>query len=332
MLFYNKYTAGENPRQGAPKKRSGKIAMGFSFFAAACIIGLPGRAASALPGRGFFGKEEKMKADLHMHSTASDGTMTPSQMAEECQKAGLCYAALTDHDCVAGVEEFMARAEQLGIRAVSGVEFSVQYEGELHILGYGVDLGHSRFARECRVLAQRRETRVQEMAEKLCRAGYRISLERIRAHAGGDLIGRPHIAAALVEAGYARDIPDAFQRFLNRGGAGFVERYRLSEENAISLIHEAGGKAVWAHPKLALAQDFPAMLDRLVAEGLDGIEAFYPMHSDEECAYYMQQGRQRGLFISQGSDAHGTFRPSTFVGKEQRGDEELSDCLQILFK
>ena len=112
----------------------------------------------------------------------------------------------------------MARAEQLGIRAVSGVEFSVQYEGELHILGYGVDLGHSRFARECRVLAQRRETRVQEMAEKLCQAGYRISLERIRAHAGGELIGRPHIAAALVEAGYARDIPDAFQRFLNRGG------------------------------------------------------------------------------------------------------------------
>lgn len=134
-------------------------------------------------------------------------------------------------------------------RAVSGVEFSVQYEGELHILGYGVDLGHSRFARECRVLAQRRETRVQEMAEKLCQAGYRISLERIRAHAGGELIGRPHIAAALVEAGYARDIPDAFQRFLNRGGAGFVERYRLSEEEAICLIHEARGQGCLGAPK-----------------------------------------------------------------------------------
>ena len=192
-----------------------------------------------------------------MHSTASDGTMTPSQMAEECQKAGLCYAALTDHDCVAGVEEFMARAEQLGIRAVSGVEFSVQYEGELHILGYGVDLGHSRFARECRVLAQKRETRVQEMAEKLCQAGYRISLERIRAHAGGDLIGRPHIAAALVEAGYARDIPDAFQRFLNRGGAGFVERYRLSEEEAICLIHEAGARRFGRTQSLPWRRIFP---------------------------------------------------------------------------
>lgn len=273
-----------------------------------------------------------MRVDLHMHSTASDGTLTPAQMARECKKAGLTHAALTDHDCIAGVEEFLQEARGLGVCAATGVELSVQYDGELHILGYGVDLGHARFAAACKMLAEKREIRAQEMAEKLCRAGYDIRLERIRAHAGGNLIGRPHIAAALVEGGYARDIPDAFRRFLNRGGAGFVERYRLPEQEAIALIHQAGGKAVWAHPRLAYAQDFPAMLDRLVAEGLDGIEAFYPLHSDAQCRYYMEEGLRRGLFLSQGSDAHGAFRPSTFVGKENRGDLQTGRCIQILFQ
>ena len=134
-----------------------------------------------------------------------------------------------------------------------------------------------------------------------------------------------------MQKGYAADISDAFARFLNRGGTGFVERFRLKEEEAIALIHAAGGKAVWAHPKLAYAEDFPAMLNRLTAQGLDGIEAFYPLHTDEECAYFAQEGRKRGLLLSQGSDAHGTFRPSTFVGKERRGDEAVAPSAQILF-
>lgn len=266
-----------------------------------------------------------------MHSTASDGTQTPAQMAQECQKAGLTHAALTDHDCITGVQEFLAEAEKLGMQAIPGVEFSVKYPGELHILGYGVNLEYEQFAQTCRMLAERRETRAQEMAEKLCRAGYEISLDAIRSHAGGNLIGRPHIAAELVEKGYAADIPDAFARFLNRGGAGFVERFRLGEEEAIALIHAAGGKAVWAHPKLAYAENFPAMLDRLTAEGLDGIEAFYPLHTDEECAYFAREGQKRGLLLSQGSDAHGAFRPSTFVGKERRGGEAVAPSVQILF-
>ena len=160
-----------------------------------------------------------MRVDLHMHSTASDGTQTPAQMAQECQKAGLTHAALTDHDCITGVQEFLDEAGKLGVQAIPGVEFSVKYPGELHILGYGVDLEHEQFAKTCRMLAERRETRAGEMAEKLCRAGYEISLRAIRSHAGGNLIGRPHIAAELVQKGYAADISDAFARFLNRGGA-----------------------------------------------------------------------------------------------------------------
>lgn len=272
-----------------------------------------------------------MRVDLHMHSTASDGTQTPAQMAQECQKAGLTHAALTDHDCITGVQEFLDEAGKLGVQAIPGVEFSVKYPGELHILGYGVDLEHEQFAKTCRMLAERRETRAGEMAEKLCRAGYEISLRAIRSHAGGNLIGRPHIAAELVQKGYAADISDAFARFLNRGGAGFVERFRLGEEETIALIHAAGGKAVWAHPKLAYAENFPAMLDRLTAEGLDGIEAFYPLHTDEECAYFAREGQKRGLFLSQGSDAHGAFRPSTFVGKERRGGGKVDSSVQILF-
>lgn len=272
-----------------------------------------------------------MRVDLHMHSTASDGTQTPAQMAQECQKAGLTHAALTDHDCITGVQEFLDEAKKLGICAIPGVEFSVEYPGELHILGYGVNLEQESFAKTCRMLAEHRESRAQRMAEKLCQAGYAISLDAIRSHAGGNLIGRPHIAAELVQKGYAADISDAFARFLNRGGTGFVERFRLKEEEAIALIHAAGGKAVWAHPKLAYAEDFPAMLNRLTAQGLDGIEAFYPLHTDEECAYFAQEGRKRGLLLSQGSDAHGTFRPSTFVGKERRGDEAVAPSAQILF-
>ncbi len=270
-------------------------------------------------------------ADLHIHSTASDGSFSPVQVAEICAKKGIQYAALTDHDTVLGVKDFLQAADRLHLKATTGVEFSVQYGGELHILAYRVDIDAPRFLSVLKDLGRRRADRAKRIVAKLQKAGMDISLAEVSAQVRGEVIGRPHIGRVLADKGYANSVSDAFTKYLNCGCPGFVERYSLTEQEAIHAIKNAGGLAVLAHPKLTFSTDFDALIQRLKNLGLDGIEAFYPLHTAEECTFFSRLGEKYGLFLTQGSDAHGDMRNTTYIGKEMRGKTHMEDAISRLF-
>ena len=269
--------------------------------------------------------------DLHMHSTASDGTLTPRGLARACKEAGLEYCALTDHDTIDGVSDFLDEAGLLGLHALAGIEFSARYEGELHILGYGIDVNSAVLTERLKFLAKTREERVSRMVDKLIKAGYDITLERVRAIAGEGVVGRPHIAAALVEKGYCADVPDAFSRLLSRGGAGYIERHCIESTEAISLIKSAGGIPVFAHPGITADPDTPSLVERLVSEGIEGIEVYYPTHSDEEISAYLALAKEHGLYVTCGSDFHGTNRRTASLGCEKRGNADMKKSVIQIF-
>lgn len=257
--------------------------------------------------------------DMHMHSTASDGKLTPSRLAEECFRLGVKYCALTDHDTVGGQEEFLSRAANLGIEAVSGIEFNAEHDDELHILGYGFDIHDKEIGEVLEHLKNERLSRAGRIVGTLIKNGYLISFDRVKELAGGGVIGRPHIAQVLVEKGYCTDIAHAFSDFLSRGGAGYVRREKISSQKAISLINAAGGKAVCAHPGLMKGEDFDALFTRLKKEGLWGIEAFYSVYTDEQCSYFSDMADKYGLFVTGGTDYHGSKYNEKFPGQEKRG-------------
>ena len=259
--------------------------------------------------------------DLHMHSTASDGTDSPAALIAACKEQGITHAVLTDHDTIAGVSEFLTEAEKAGITAVTGIEFSAAYDGELHILVYGADIQNREYCDMIEQMQNSRKNRIHAMTQKLMDGGYAISHEAVARFAAGGVPGRPHIAQALVEAGYAEDITQAFGRYLNAGCPGFVERFKLTQEQILAMAKKAGGIAVLAHPKLIFHPDIEGLVAQLSDLGLQGLEAFYPEHSNEECAYFCKLAQQYGLFVTQGSDHHGGMRSTTWLGKEQRGQD-----------
>ncbi len=268
--------------------------------------------------------------DMHMHSSASDGTLSPSELAEECFKLGLSFAVLTDHDTVDGQAEFMSGAEKLGLSAVSGVEFNVAHCRELHILGYGFDLCYAPLNEAFDHLKRERASRAGKIAAELKKNGYPISLERVFELAGGGVVGRPHIAAVLVENGYVSDIDSAFRDFLTPGGPGYVKRVMLTSAQAIGLINAARGKADLAHPGLMKGEDCPALIRRLKGEGLFGIEAYYSAHTDEQCAYFSALADEYSLAVTCGTDFHGTWRHGAAPGSERRWGREVEQTVKIL--
>ena len=275
-----------------------------------------------------------MKIDLHIHSTASDGTDSPETLAIQCAEKGVDYAALTDHDTLAGSSAFLKTAKRLGIQAVNGIEFSAQYTGELHILVYRVNLEDASFRGVVKEVMRHRSTRVVAMTQKLIDQGYDISHEQVQKYAAGGAPGRPHIARALVEKGYAKTIDQAFCKYLNVGCPGFVKRKNLTPTQILQAANTAGGVAVLAHPKLTYAPNFDKLFCELKYLGLAGVEAFYPEHSDEECKYFCELAQKYGLFVTQGSDFHGRMRSSTDLGKEKRGNENplLKQGLHVIFE
>ena len=268
-----------------------------------------------------------------MHSTASDGTDAPEALAALCLAAGLSHAVLTDHDTMAGTADFLAAARAQGIRAVSGIEFSAEWEGELHILVYGADVEDAALRQALCGLRQLREERMRRMLEQLHRAGVILSYDAVQRCADGASIGRPHLAQALGQAGYAASIAEAFAKYLIPGQAGYVPRQSLSVEEILAAAQTAGGLAVLAHPGLTQTEDYDALFARLKAGGLQGVEAFYPLHSDAACQAYYALAGKHGLFVTQGSDFHGTRREAR-LGMEQRGVDTplLREGLRRIFE
>lgn len=246
------------------------------------------------------------KIDLHLHSYFSDGLCSPEELAELCHKAGLSLAALTDHDTVSGQERFLAAAAALGISAISGIEFSTDYEGqELHILGYCIDCKNENLIHEIGRLRHNREERAPKMIERLRSMGFEISQNELElAIRPGKSIGRPEIAEILKRHGYVSSWEEAFAKYIGKGCPGFVEKENISAEKCIQLINEAGGFAFWAHPALEKGMGGEKTLRELISFGLSGVEAYYAKHTPAQAAYYASLAAKYGLLTSSGSDFH----------------------------
>ena len=256
--------------------------------------------------------------DLHLHSTYSDGTNTPEELVALAAEAGLAAAVLTDHDTMEGTPRFLAAARAAGLRSLAGMEISADVPRRtVHLLAYGCDPAEPCLAA---ALARVRDGRAERNAlilEKLGRLGAPISMEEVRAEAGNaEVVGRPHIAAALVRRGFAEDRVDAFRRFLGRGASAYAERYRLSPEEALSLVAGAGGVVSLAHP--ASTGYNPAELRRFVGRlaehGLAGIECLYTGYLPNQVEEYVGLAREFGLLVTGGTDYHGDNKPGIRIG------------------
>ena len=270
-----------------------------------------------------------MKIDLHIHSTASDGTETPRDIVRQCAAKGIDMCAVTDHDNVDAQKDAADESTRLGMRYVTGVEISAQYTGELHILGYGMDLADRAFREFMEELRTFRVERTLEFVRRLGEHGIDIALEDVKRWANGNTLGRPHVALALVEKGYADTYRDAFDTYLNEGGLCYVNRRRLMPREAIDLIRSAGGIPVLAHPGLITTDDLPRLVRSLVDLGLEGIEAHYPLHTDEQLASYLALAGQLGLIVTCGSDYHGASRENA-LGCETRTSKLLETSVERL--
>lgn len=256
--------------------------------------------------------------DLHLHSTYSDGTNTPEELVALAAEAGLAAAVLTDHDTMEGTPRFLAAARAAGLRSLAGMEISADVPRRtVHLLAYGCDPAEPRLAAALARIRDGRAERNAHILEKLGRLGAPISMEEVRAEAGNaEVVGRPHIAAALVRRGFAEDRVDAFRRFLGRGAPAYAERYRLSPEEALSLVAGAGGVVSLAHP--ASTGYNPAELRRFVGRlaehGLAGIECLYTGYLPNQVEEYVGLAREFGLLVTGGTDYHGDNKPGIRIG------------------
>ena len=240
--------------------------------------------------------------DLHMHSTASDGSVGPAVVVAAAHRAGLSAIALTDHDTVDGVLEAQAAGDSLGLRVIAGVELSAVDDGdEIHVLG--LHLVHPQhIAAALEELKEARRDRAKITVETLNALGIPVTLEAVFAAAGVGAVGRPHIAKALVAGGWARDFRDAFDRWLGNGRPACIEKRTVTFEAAARLIHDAGGLAVYAHPGSGASR---ADLEALAALGLDSVEVRHPSHTADEVVRLAALTEELGLVPSGGSDWHG---------------------------
>ncbi|MFO7273273.1 MAG: PHP domain-containing protein [Bacillota bacterium] len=251
------------------------------------------------------------RADLHNHTTASDGTLTPAEQVKWAASQGLAAVGITDHDTIAGWAEAQAAAEEVGIELVPGCELSTEVgTAEVHILAYYFDPEEPAMADLLRRMRGGRRKRVEEAVAKLHRLGYTdVSLERILAR-GGESVGRPHIAAELVELGVVRTIAEAFDRFLAQGRPAYVPRPKLDPAEAIAVVKAAGGVPVLAHPGL-IGDD--RLVRAAIAAGVMGIEAYHTDHSELQQEFYARWGRDAGLVVTGGTDSHGPGGTRTVV-------------------
>lgn len=247
------------------------------------------------------GAPQARYVDLHMHSTASDGSVAPADVVAAAQRAGLSAIALTDHDTVDGVIAAQTAGRALGVRVIAGVELSAVDDGdEIHVLG--LHLAHpEHIAAALDELKETRRERAKTTVERLNALGVPVTLEAVFAAAGDGAVGRPHIAKALVAGGWARDFREAFDRWLGNGKPACIEKRTVTFEEAARLIHDAGGLVVYAHPGAASR----SVIEELASLGLDSVEVRHPSHTADEIVRLAALTEELGLVPSGGSDWHG---------------------------
>lgn len=269
-----------------------------------------------------------MRFDLHIHSTASDGALAPSEVVRASAKGGLHGIALTDHDTTAGLAEARRTAEALGIEVIAGCELSSSWNGrDIHVLGYGVDVEAEPLrAHEARASTRRRD-RMAEMVERLGEQGVEVRLGRVLEISGeGGVVGRPHLARALVEAGHAASVPQAFDTLIGDQHPAFVPTAILTPFDVVETIRASGGVAVWAHPPGDLVGE---LLPLLVEGGMQGLEVYRSRGGTRDRRRLLEAARERGLVVTGGSDWHDTDRNDP-LGTYWVDHRQIEDFLELL--
>ena len=250
--------------------------------------------------------------DLHTHTTASDGTMTPAEVVVHARLRGLSAVAITDHDTAAGLPEALETGAAVGVEVVPGIEISVDWRGRgVHILGYFIDPAAPGLRHLLNWVVAERRRRNEAVAALFREDGIDLSLTELSKRSPDSVVGRPHFAAALVELGYATDINDAFRRYLDRGQRYYRKRAYIPLPRAFEVIRDAGGKAVFAHPlqyRLPEAE-LLELTSTLVDAGAVGMECLYSQYDAEETAYLEGLAARFGLCVTGGSDFHGARKP-----------------------
>lgn len=255
--------------------------------------------------------------DLHVHSTFSDGSCTPEELVDKAVAAGLTAMALTDHDGMMGVDRFLAACATRGLRGIPGVEISVDFGGgTMHMLGYFIDHRNSGIDEALAKLRNGRSERNAQILETLNRIGLTLTWEEVSSLALEDVVGRPHFAQAMIKRGYVKTKDEAFELYLGKGKPGYVDRFRFTVEQSISMIRDAGGVPVLAHPfTLNLGRRrLRTLLAELASKGLQGIEAYYSEHNADQQRFCISTARDLGLAVSGGSDFHGAMNPEIRQG------------------
>jgi 3',5'-nucleoside bisphosphate phosphatase len=247
--------------------------------------------------------------DLHVHTTASDGAMSPSEMVKYAKTKGLQAIAITDHDTIGGLDEALSEGERIGIEVIPGIEISAEHSpGSMHLLGYFFDRHHPMLNERLSYLQKARAERNPKIVEKLNDLGIRVTYDEVVRASGGGQVGRPHFAQVLLEKGYVKSFQEAFDRFLKKGAQAYVDKVRFAPKEALYFINEAKGVAVLAHPNTLGVKGYAELENLilgLVDHGLRGLEVHYPEHSALETAQYKRLAERVGLVITGGTDYHG---------------------------
>ncbi len=252
-------------------------------------------------------------ADLHLHTTYSDGYCSPHELLERVAKIGLTAIAVTDHDEISAIPEATDLGRVKGIEVIPGVELSVNYQGQdTHLLAYCFDCENAEFLKHLSLFKNQRISRAKEIVDKLEMLGMPISFACVLKKAGEGTVGRPHIANVLLEDGFVYSFQEAFDKYLGNGKPAHVDKYKIDLTSAIKMVRAAGGVCVVAHPAIQLNHE---ELLQLIECGVDGIEVVHPRHTPEETECYKNLTRQHNLLATGGSDFHGIPRGGEVLGK-----------------
>lgn len=284
---------------------------------------------------------EQRLIDLHVHSTESDGTLTPDEVVRAAGAAGLSAIALTDHDTSSGVAKAAETAASLGIELIAGIELSTEYPlpgsdrgKEVHIVGLFIDPDHPALLEKTREFRECRNLRNEKIVAALQKEGFSITMDELAAANPDSVITRANIARFLYQTGQIKSVQKAFEKYIGDGCRCYVGRFKIAPTEAVELIHEAGGVAILAHPLLYHLE--PAVLQQLIDDtkhaGLDGIEAVYSTYTAADEQYVKRLAGENGLLVSGGSDFHGANKPSIQIGSGRgnlRIPYEILDDLRL---
>ncbi|MEW6033844.1 MAG: PHP domain-containing protein [Chloroflexota bacterium] len=268
----------------------------------------------------------KLHADLHVHTTASDGRFSPSEIVRLAAERDLSVLAITDHDSLEGIAGALEAARAYpDLLVVPGVEINTDVPGaEVHVLGYCVDHRDQGLGETLRRLRQQRLERGKKMVARLAELGVHVDWRRVREFAGDGAVGRPHVAQAILEAGYAASLGEAFERYIGRNGPAYVEREKVTSVEAVHMVRRAGGFAALAHPHSLGPERLEEFLGPLLAAGLTAIEAYYDGYDGAEVDWLVSLAGRRGLLLCGGSDYHGFGGNETPLG----GVEVPQECVE----